>query len=153
MVVCGQPFTIHLPGSASITRDSAATIVTRLDEAVLELLVSHDGEHVDLQFRHGENLHPIESRAHAFLLLALARARATDSAQARLPESEHGWMHREDLMKELAVQDPQLINLWVHRARQQFSQLRFQSAWRIIERREGAGQLRLGLQNIRINDA
>lgn len=153
VVVDGQPFHVHLPGGVPATRDADQRSETVQDEGVLELAVSRDGEHVDLRLHHGGLAHPIESRAHTFLLLALARARLHDAAQDRLPEREHGWMHREDLMKELAIDDPQLLNLWVYRARQQLAQLKLHGAAKVIERREGAGQLRLGLKRLRIIDA
>jgi hypothetical protein len=56
-------------------------------------------------------------------------------------------------MKELAIDDPQLLNLWVYRARQQFAQMKLYGPSKIIERREGAGQLRLGLERLRVIDA
>jgi hypothetical protein len=136
VVVRGRPFYVHLPGGVLVTHDAE------------ELR-----EHVDLRLRHGDRVHPIESRAHAFLLLALARARVADDAEGRLPESEHGWVHREDLMKELAITDAQLLNLWVYRARQQLAQMKLRGASKVIERREGAGQLRLGLKHLRVIDA
>jgi hypothetical protein len=153
VVVGGQPFRVHLPGGVPATRDAEGLREGSLDDGIFELAVSRDGEHVDLRLRHGDRVHPIESRAHAFLLLALARARLADGAGGQLPESEHGWMHREDLMKELAIDDPQLLNLWVYRARQQLAQLKLTGASRVIERREGAGQLRLGLPHLRVIDA
>lgn len=153
LVVGGRPFHIHLPAGVPATRRSDEMSEAELDEGLFEFRVSRDGEHVDLQLHCGAQIQPIESRAHAFLLLALARARLTDMAQARLPESEHGWMHREDLMKELAVDDPRLLNVWVYRARQQLAEMKLRGASRIIERREAAGQLRLGFVQVRVIDA
>ncbi|MEO8705208.1 MAG: FHA domain-containing protein [Kofleriaceae bacterium] len=150
VVIAGQPFFIHLPNSAPVTRELDGELA--VDEGILEFRVSRDGEHVDLYFRHGENLRTLETRAHVFLLLALARTRLGDAARAFLPETEHGWMHREDIMRELAITDIQLLNLWVYRARQQLAQLEVRSAARVIERREGAKQLRLGLQRVQIID-
>lgn len=152
VVVAGKPWQVHLPSSAQATREIEARREDALDEGVLEFCVSRDGEHVDLRVHHGDRVRTLESRAHAFLLLALARARLRDAEQGNLPESEHGWMHREALMKELAI-DLQLLNLWVYRARQQLAQARLRGASRVFERREGAGQLRLGLRNLRIVDA
>jgi hypothetical protein len=155
VVLGGQPFYVHLPGGVQATRDAEAPRPggAAPDEGIFELRVSRDGEHVDLGLRLGDRVQPIEARAHAFLLLALARTRLADAAEGQLPESEHGWMHREDLMKELAIDDPQLLNLWVYRARQQLAQLKLPGASKIIERREGAGQLRLGLKHLRVSDA
>jgi hypothetical protein len=153
IVAGGRPFHVHLPGGVPDTRDAEELREDALDEGVLELRVSRDGEHVDLCLRRAERVYPIESRAHAFLLLALARAHLEDAAQGRLPESEHGWVHREDLMRALGIHDLQLLNLWVYRARQQLSQMRLRGASKIIERRENAGQLRLGLKHLRVIDA
>lgn len=153
VVLGGQPFHVRLPGGVPATRDAEAPRAEATDEGVFELRVSRDGEHVDLCLRLGDQARPIEARAHAFLLLALARTRVADAAQRQLPESEQGWMHREDLMKELAIDDPQLLNLWVYRARQQFAQLKLRGVSQIIERRESAGQLRLGRERVRVIDA
>ena len=153
VILGGKPFHVHLPGGVMATRDAVAPRQDAPDEGTFELSVSRDGEHVDLGFRLGSQVRPIEARAHAFLLLALARTRLMDAAGGQLPEREHGWMHREDLMKELAIDDPQLLNLWVYRARQQFAQMKLGCASQIIERREGAGQLRLGLAQVRVIEA
>jgi hypothetical protein len=152
VVLGGQPFYVHLPGEVPATRDIEDPREDALDEGVFEFTVSRDGEHVDLGVRHGDRVHLIESRAHAFLLLALARSRLADAAQNELPESEHGWMHREDLLRELAIDDIQRLNLWVYRARQQLAQMKLRGASKVIERREGTGQLRLGLRHLRVVD-
>jgi hypothetical protein len=148
VVVKGRPYTVHLPGPVPATRDVRHLGEDALARGTLEFLVSRDGEHVDLRLRDSEHVHPIESRAHVLLLLALARNRVADAANPELPQSEHGWMYREDLMKDLEIDDPQLLNLWVFRARQQFTQLKLRDAAKIVERREGTGQLRLGLRRV-----
>jgi hypothetical protein len=153
VVVGGRPYVVHLPGEVLATSDVADLLEDPLDEAVFEFMVSRDGEHVDLRVHEGDRMWSIESRAHVFLLLALARARLSDAAEARLPASEHGWMHRDDVMKELAITEPPLLNLWVHRARQQLAQMKVPGASMVIERREAAGQLRLGLTRVRVIDA
>lgn len=153
VVVRGRPYFVHLPGGVSATRDAEQQRDEPVDDGVLEFRVSRDGEHVDLRLRQGDRIRVIESRAHTFLLLALARARLADTALAEVPESEQGWMYREDLMKELAIEDPQLLNLWVCRARQQFAQMKLREASRLIERREAAGQLRFGVQRLCVIDA
>lgn len=152
VVVAGKPWQIHLPSSVLPTREAASARGEALDECVFEFMVSRDGEHVEIRLHHADHVRSLEPRAHAFLLLALARARLQDAAQGRLPEGEHGWMHREDLMKELTI-DLHLLNLWVYRARQQLIQAKLCDASKIIERREQAGQLRLGLRHLRVIDA
>jgi hypothetical protein len=152
VVVGGIPFHVHLPGGIPATREADDIAAIAIDEGVIEFRVSRDREHVDICFVRSEETRTIETRAHGFLLLALARSRLTDAAGG-LPETEHGWVHRDDLLRELSIDDPQLLNLWVYRARQQLAQLKLRGASRVIERREGAGQLRLGLSRIRIVDA
>ncbi|HWU91579.1 MAG TPA: FHA domain-containing protein, partial [Kofleriaceae bacterium] len=75
VVVGGRPFHVHVPSGVLATREAEALREAALDDGIFELAVSRDGEHVDLRLRHGDRVQPIESRAHAFLLLALARAR------------------------------------------------------------------------------
>lgn len=154
VVVAGQAWRIHLPMGSPATREpgDADPGEATGDDGALELAISRDGEHVDVWgYRAGTRIR-LDSRAHAFLLVELARARMADSAQAHLVESEHGWIHREELSEKLRI-DPQLLNLWVYRARQQFAQARLSGASRFIERREGAGQLRLGVRNVRFTQA
>lgn len=150
IVVRGQPYTVHLPVTVPLTRDPAGP----LDEIALEFLVSRDGEHIDIRVCHGGAIRTVEPRAHGPLLHVLARTRAVDARRVGLPEREHGWMHREDLMSALACIDANTLNVWVFRARQQFAELQIpRLAERIIERRELAGQLRLGLRSVTINGA
>jgi hypothetical protein len=147
VAVGGRSYSVHLP------RGVLATAAAVLDECVLEFLVSRDLEHADLVLRQGVHVWRIEFRAHTLMLLALARARVADAAAGMLPEREHGWMHREDLMRELDILDPQLLTLWVFRAREQFAQMKLPGASKVIERRERTGQLRLGYRRLRTVDA
>jgi hypothetical protein len=152
--ISGQAWTIHLPVRASATRDAADTGADALRPAreettAITFTVSRDGEHVDVVVRQDGTARAIEPRAHHFLLLSLARVRLADAAQEHLSERECGWIHREDLLKELAV-DPQLLNLWVYRARRQLAQAELRGASHLIERRGGAGQLRLGIGRLEI---
>jgi hypothetical protein len=151
LVVRGVPYRVRLPGGAAPTRDQHEPPIAPpdpLDLGALALTVSHDAEHVDGQCTRGGRTYDLESRAHAFLLVELARARLEDQQRAELLESEHGWVHRDDLMHRLGIDDPALLNLWVFRARQQFIPVGLGGA--VIERRQAAGQLRIGLRNLRI---
>jgi hypothetical protein len=150
VVVRGMPFFVHLPGRASATQDVNDVA---LDDGALEFTVSHDGETVDLRIVHGSRVRHMEHRAFSPLLLELARARIADMAQPHLTETEHGWMHRNDVMSNLGEDEPQLINLWVYRARAHFARMKLRGAARIIERREGAGQLRIGVRQLSITNA
>lgn len=124
-----------------------------LDELELRFFVSRDGEHIELQLVDEDGTREaLEPRAHAALLLVLARARLADANGPALPASEHGWIYREDLERMLAV-DLALANLWVHRARRQLADAGIEGAARLIERRAGASQLRIGSGRLLIVDA
>jgi hypothetical protein len=153
VVVGGRSYSVHLPRGVIATAAVEPPRNEVLDEWVLEFLVSRDSEHVDLLLRQGVHVRTIESGAHALLLLVLARVRLADAAAGVLPEPERGWMHREDLMKALAISDSQLLNLWVFRARRQFAEMKVPGGSNVVELRESAGQLRLGYGRLRIVDA
>lgn len=153
VAVGGRSYSVHLPRGVPATAAVDPSRDAVLDECVVEFLVSRDLEHADLVLHQGVDVWRIEFRAHTLMLLALARARVADAAAGMLPEREHGWMHREDLMKELGISDPQLLTLWVFRAREQFAHMKVPGASKVIERRERTGQLRLGFRRLRIVDA
>ena len=94
----------------------------------------------------------LEFRAHLFLLVGLARARLSDAAQPGLPISEHGWVYRDDLMRELDI-DLQLLNLWIFRARQQLARSGLRGAGQAIERRAGTHQLRIAIERLIVHEA
>ncbi len=113
--------------------------------------VSRDGEHVELQLESRRRMTKIESRVHLSLLLVLARERLRDANNPKLVSSERGWVYREDLPRLLGVQ-PELINLWTHRARKQLARAGLRDAAAIFERRAGNTQVRLGAAHLRIED-
>ena len=152
-VVVGEvPWRIHLPSSVNRTQDAKTSAEPALSEVGLEFFVSRDGEFVSVTIVKPDGKIELEPRAHAQLLLVLGRSRLADVKQGHLSDSECGWLHREDLARMLAT-DPQLVNLWVFRARQQLSAAGIRGAAGVVERRAGAQQLRLGICEIRIHDA
>lgn len=151
VVVDGARYEIHLPTIAAETRDVGEPLCSvSPSEDVLEFRVSRDGEHVDLTVHHEGKSVQLQPRAHLFVLLELARVRLADVAQAHLGPPDHGWIYREDLLRMLGI-DSALLNLWVFRARQQFAQAKLAVTERLIERREGARQLRIGVAFLRIH--
>ncbi|MCA9649485.1 MAG: FHA domain-containing protein [Myxococcales bacterium] len=150
-VVGSTSWTIYLPTASDRTRDVESQALS-LDVIGLEFSVSRDQEYVAIRMTHGRSAVDLEPRAHAQLLLALARIRLDDRNNPELSDSEHGWAHREQLAKDLAI-DLSLLNLWVHRARQQLVKAGVRDAGDVIERRPGTLQLRLGVSTLTIHGA
>lgn len=143
----GRTWRVYLPAAIARTRDSRAELEPTLDDITLEFFVSRDGEHIDIKFTERGVVHELEYRAHFAMLLALARSRLADASQPHLSRSEHGWMYREQLIEELDV-DLQLLNLWIHRARQQLAKAGIRAAGAMIERRAGTQQVRIGVERL-----
>ena len=148
----GRSWRVSLPASAVQTRDAGSQPVLGLENIGLEFFVSRDGEHVTVQQRHEGRTTELEYRAHLFLLVELARSRLADASQAHLPDREHGWVHREDLLQRLGIDGP-MLNLWIFRVRKQFATLGVQCAAGIVERRAGSQQLRIGVRQLRVDQA
>ncbi|MCX4244160.1 FHA domain-containing protein [Paraliomyxa miuraensis] len=147
VIAGGAVWLVHLPKVVSGTRALIDEVLT-LRTITLELTVSRDEEHVSCVMRHGATEVELISRAHAFLLLRLARDRMADVEQGLGP-AEQGWRHRDELCQKLGI-DNQLLNLWVYRARRQLVQAGVVDATRVIERRAGSQQLRLGVAQVEI---
>jgi hypothetical protein len=141
----GRPWRLMLPTSLPQTRELANDL--RLHGVDFRFRVSRDGEHVELSLLEAGREVPVETRAHLALLLVLARVRLEDADL--LPESERGWVHRDELPKLLAV-EPHMPNLWIHRARRQLAALGVRDAAMLIERRANATQLRIGVRRLEI---
>jgi len=150
LIAGGRSWQVFSPKFQPLTREVSGAV--RLAERELRFSVSRDGEHVELELVRGAEVTAVEPRAHHFLLLALARARLRDAASAELPEVEHGWTYRDELPRMLSI-EPELINLWIHRARKQLAKAGIRDAAGLVERRSAAGQLRIGTARLRILDA
>jgi hypothetical protein len=123
--------------------------VRLVTESVLHFDVSDDEEHVSLTVEcDGERMPFGRSNAYYFLL-TLARLRNADQRAQR--DSEAGWTHREELTDMLKCGEQQL-NVWVHRVRSKFASKEFLDYASIVERRDGSGQLRVGVPRNVIRD-
>jgi FHA domain len=120
-----------------------------VQESTLTFHVSSDEEHVSLSVDCAEEHLAMGSQSAFYLLLVLARVRLQE--RCTLPASESGWIHREDLMSMLRCGEQQL-NVWVHRIRARFARSEFLDYASIIERRDGSGQLRVGVEQCVISD-
>jgi pSer/pThr/pTyr-binding forkhead associated (FHA) protein len=148
LVVIGErAWRVHLPGQVPETR--AEDAIDSLDGAELRFAVSRDEEHIELKIVTGKAVIGVEPRAHLALLLALARERLRDAKTSPHGAGEHGWVHREDLAKMLAI-EPELVSLWVHRARKQLTALGLRDAAWLVERRASSTQLRIGMTRLTV---
>ncbi len=146
LVVPSGSWRLQLPAAAGITALPTTRHLdeqpTLLDEAKLVFTVSRDEEHVQLHVVDHERDYDLGTRAHHYMLLTLARARLQD-AEDEEDDSEQGWQYADELARAIGTDLTQL-NLHVFRARQQLAKAGVLNAGKVIERRAGSRQLRLG---------
>ena len=107
---------------------------------------SADEETIELVAFAGERRIDLKARAHHYPLLLLARARVADEAQG-VPLADQGWLLQERLLGMLRI-DVMHLNISIHRSRMQFAQAGVVDAARLVERRQGTRQVRLGVGRI-----
>ncbi|MEZ4471339.1 MAG: FHA domain-containing protein [bacterium] len=128
----GERWRLELPEAFEATVEDASV---RLADVQVRLAVSRDEEYVETRWDLGGRSVAIESRAHHYLLVTLARL--------RLAEPEDGWVTSDELCRMLAL-DRRALNVQVFRARHELADLGVEDAASLIERRPGA-HLRLGI--------
>ncbi|MCX4246615.1 FHA domain-containing protein [Paraliomyxa miuraensis] len=144
----GTRWLVHLPGAVQRTADGGEEPMA-VSNVELEFQVSRDQEHVKMRVHHQGRSIGLRPRAHDFFLLTLARARIDDQRQPGLPSAEHGWVYRQDLERRLQI-DRNLLNLWIYRARRQFTDAGVADVGDLVERRLDAEQLRMGVSRLRV---
>lgn len=143
----GTAWRVYLPvGIEGTVKDEAGPMM--LERLELRFAFTRDEEHVELTVRTPEACNDLKARAHHYPLLLLARQRIADQ-RAGVSASEQGWTYIPDLLKMLRIDDNHL-NITIHRARVQFSQLGVVDAAGLIERRSSKRQLRLGTGRIEL---
>jgi hypothetical protein len=148
--VGGRSWRVYLPSAIVPTElETMAGQRRSLDEVGLVFTVSRDLEYIELGWTDGVTTRWLQAQAHGLLLLTLARARLDDARDVSLPEVEHGWRYREDLLGQHKI-DAALLNLWIHRARKQLANAGLAGAGQIIQRRAMSRQLRIGTGTIDI---
>ena len=138
-----QPWQILAPQAGAGTTELEVT--RSLTGAHLTFHVSPDEEHVVIDLLADGVLTRLDSRAHSYLLVLLARQFLQD-IEAGLSVDEAGWLHLADQLAPMLATSPNDVNVQVFRARQQLKEHGVEGAPRIVER--SAGRLRLGPQRV-----
>ncbi|MEQ8564632.1 MAG: FHA domain-containing protein [Deltaproteobacteria bacterium] len=146
IVVEGKSFKLELPAAAEETPMYA--VARTLSNLSLRLAVSRDEETVvATAIFHGIES-DLEAREHSYLLLTLARAYAEDEAND-VALSDRGWRKVDDLCDMLKV-GRNMIDVMIHRARQQFAKAGIEGSAGIVESRRG--QRRFGVPRFEITE-
>jgi hypothetical protein len=148
LMVEGEAWRFRAATPAAGTSGSSSAR-TSVDNLVLRFRVSSDEEQVQLLADISGKTLPVETRAHHYLLLTLARERLAQMRAGSSPAVSHGWIHQ-DTMSRMLKKSPTLLNVEIYRARRQFAELGIRDAARIIERRRDTGEIRLGCWSLQI---
>ena len=148
LVVQSIPWRVFLPDTQRATVESDHRSLG-IREVALHFSVSSDEEDVEITLRSGTRDQILRQRSHSYLLLTLARERMADQARSDLAEAEQGWVYRDDLCSMLRL-SKSVMFLQIHRARKQLEAAGVASAFDLVERRAGSGQLRLGVARLEV---
>ncbi len=141
----GEVWLLHLPEPLPQTVKAIAG-APELDDLTLRFTVSRDEEYIELVAVSARGTIDLKARSHHYTLLVLARARLRDQALA--PELQ-GWVHQSDLLDLMRV-DGSHLHLNIYRLRHQFGEAGIAGAGRIVERRPGTRQIRVGTAKLEI---
>jgi len=147
IMVDGSAFRVHLPDTIAST--SGLDETPAISDLSLRFSVSTDEEYVELLVRHRAHEWKLESRAHPYPLLLLARVRLRDRSETSLPASAHGWVYQDELVEMLDC-SPNRLHTDIYRARRQLAALGVAGAAALVERRASTKQLRIGVDDIDI---
>jgi hypothetical protein len=148
VLVRGEMWRIHLPTLESGTWEEQHPSAITLADLQLRFAHSSDEEYVELVALAAGRRIDLQARAHHYPLLLLARARLADRARG-VAEPEQGWMHQDRLLDMLKI-EPGHLNIIIYRGRAQLAQSGVVDAARLIERRKGTRQLRIGVEQLEI---
>ncbi len=143
----GRGWILQLPSVLSPTREAEGEDSARVGDLALAFHVSRDEEHIEITATAGGRTWRLPHRAHAYLLLTLARARL--GAEPTLPESEQGWLYHDELARGLGLPIGH-FNMAVFRVRQQFKEAGIPGADALLERRRGSGQIRIAVGRVAV---
>ncbi|MEQ1564151.1 MAG: FHA domain-containing protein [Myxococcota bacterium] len=145
VVDAGGRWRLHLPG-AGADRTDVALPQADIDEITLRIAVSRHEEHVEIEVVHRSAVIRVGAYAANELVLALARARLDDLAPT---EADRGWVDT-DALSRMIRQTPSCVRQWIYLTRQRFEELGIANGSRIVERRAGTREVRLGVRQVRV---
>jgi len=131
--------------------DQAQTSLVGGVSVGMRFKVNPSEEHVELALVLGGRRHVFAHRTYFYLLLLLARERLSDQRAGRLPSTECGWLQTNDLAGMLKTTAEQ-INVWIWRIRKHLQQIDVELSQRVVERRPTLGQLRIGVEDLRVDE-
>ncbi|MCB9778514.1 MAG: FHA domain-containing protein [Alphaproteobacteria bacterium] len=147
VTIDGVPWTLHLPvvQASTLTLQAAAATPGSVQ---LRLQVQQEGRHVDaFVVLDGDEL-AVGPRSNHQLLLALARARVEDRLQR---DPREGWRDQAALSAATGLEG-NALNVAVHRLRRCFEAVGLRDAAAAVERRSAPRELRLGIEEIFIDE-
>lgn len=150
LMVAGRLWTVHIPAVAEPTWQVDRPRFSR-SRARLTFTVSRDQETIGIALEQAGERQSWPSRVHHELLLRLAEERLRDERAGTLPAAEHGWLLGEVVRARLSrTLTGNALHQYIHRARNQFARAGVVGAADVIERRHGAGTMRIGFANLAI---
>ncbi len=147
IIVRNEPWRVHISIGASGTWEEKSHL-RGIADLRLRFSVARNEEYIELVASVGDLNIDLKARAHHYPLLLLARARLADQ-QAQVEVEQQGWVHQDRLLAMLKM-DVSHLNINIHRGRVQLSQAGIVDAPRLVERRTGTRQLRLGVRAVEI---
>jgi hypothetical protein len=144
----GQIWQLHLP-EPTLSTLAGELMRPDIGELGLRFRVSLDEESVAMWALAGGEEIELGVRTGWYLLLTLARARLADAREASIPESAHGWLPLDELIRRLDTSENKL-NVDIFRARKALASAGVDGAAGLVERRPQTRQIRLGLSRVEI---
>ena len=144
----GEVFSLHLPVALASTAEGPERR-SSIDAIELRFRVSPNEEVVEVTVVDASGPHVLAPRTHHYTLLTLARVRVRDRADARLEDSQRGWVFVDELCRMLSV-DEYRLNTEIYRIRQDVAAIGLPNAAALVERRRGSRQLRLATERASI---
>lgn len=148
LVTCaGRHWRVFFADSGQLT-EQYAPLENKPEQIEFLFDLSLDEENTTLQLRNQDRLIDLGERSHHYLLLHLARQRATDAGRG-LDSKTQGWISTQQLTKDLGM-DLSHINIMIYRARKQLAHSLDGSfdTESLVER--GKGRVRFGYPTYRI---
>ncbi|MEO0602296.1 MAG: FHA domain-containing protein [Myxococcota bacterium] len=126
--------------------DATAGASLTIEQLTVQFEVSSDEEYVRWSVLQEGRLVELGDRVHTYLLLTLARRRLAD---ADVPEPARGWCYADDLAHRLGI-TPEVMKVYVYRARRQLEEAGVARGGDLIERRAANNQIRMATDRITI---